>query len=133
MGKYDDIMELPHHRSHYRTPMSIENRAAQFAPFAALSGHDEAIAETSRLTNARIELTNEEKLEIARLIKDSYSSQESVSITYFIPDKAKAGGSYAAIRGRISKVDEYDHLVTLDNGIVLPMDNIKSIICKIEL
>lgn len=127
MGKYDDIIDLPHYRSPYRPPMPMENRAAQFAPFAALSGHDDAITETSRLTNARMELTNEEKIRMSKIIKEAYSSQKKVSITYFMPDKAKNGGSYVTTIGRISKVNELDHLIILDCALVLPFDDIYSI------
>lgn len=127
MSRYDDIINLPHYRSKYRMPMPLEHRAAQFAPFAALSGHDTAISETSRLTNKRIELTNEEKLNISNIINESHFRQEKVKISYFIPDKTKPGGSYDALKGLIVKVDEIDHFITLDNGQVLQMDDIISI------
>lgn len=127
MGKYDDIIDLPHYRSPYRAPMPIENRAAQFAPFAALSGHEEAISEITRLTNKQIELSNEEKLKISEKIRNAHSSHATVTIKYFIPDKAKTGGTYASIMGRISKVDEIEHLIILDKGLAIPMGDIYSI------
>ena len=127
MGKYDDIIDLPHHRSAFRTPMPMENRAAQFAPFAALSGHDDAISETSRLTTERVELSDSEKEEISKIIREASSSRKKVSITYFIPDKVKAGGSYATTSGRIVKIEEIDHLIILDHGLSLPLENILSI------
>lgn len=127
MGKYDDIIGLPHFRSPYRTPMPMENRAAQFAPFAALSGHDEAIAETSRFTDHHIDLTDEEKLLVSKIIQEAYSSQKFVAITYFVPDKSKTGGAYTSVEGQIYKIDETEHRITLDNGLVIPMDNIYSI------
>lgn len=127
MGKYDDIINMPHHRSTFRTPMPVENRAAQFAPFAALSGHEEAISETSRLTNFRIELDNAEKLKISDNIRKAHARQEAVTITYFIPDKTKTGGSYASLFSRISKIDEIEHLIVLQNGFVIPIEDIYSI------
>ena len=125
MGKYDDIIDLPHYRSPHRTPMPMENRGAQFAPFAALSGHDEAISETSRLTEGFAEPSDEEKFEISKTIREAYSNRNCMKIIHFIPDKSKGGGSYATSVGHISKVDEIDRLVILDNGLIIRMDYIK--------
>ena len=124
MGKYDDIINLPHHRSPYRTPMPIENRAAQFAPFAALSGHEEAISETSRLTTKRIELTNEEKIELSKNIAEAFSARHPVTITYFIPDSHKEGGRYSTTTGIIIKIDETDKTLTLSSGLTLLLSNL---------
>lgn len=127
MGKYDDIINFRHYRSPYRTPMPIENRAAQFAPFAALSGHDEAISEISRLTSTKIELTDEEKIEISKIIKEAHYNGHIVTITYFIPDNTKSGGGYTTTTGRISKVDKLGRQLILEKGFVILMDHIYSI------
>lgn len=127
MGRYDDIIELPHHRSQWREPMPVENRAAQFAPFAALSGHDEAIAETGRITNAKIELANEEKLMIERALKKALENHARVTITYFLADGRKTGGSYQQKTGVIKKIDEYEKTVTLSDGSKLKMEDLLSV------
>ena len=124
MGKYDDIIHLPHYKSPYRKPMSIENRAAQFSPFAALSGHEEAISETSRLTAKYIELTNEEKIELSNNITEAFSARRPVTITYFIPDSHKEGGRYSTTTGTIIKVDETDKTLTLDSGLTLQLSHL---------
>lgn len=127
MENYEDIIELPHYRSPFRTPMPIENRAAQFAPFAALTGHDDAISETARLTDVRIELSNEEKLEISKKIQEAYADDKTVAITYFVPDKTKTGGTYTTTIARISKIIEADALLTLDTGAIIPICSIYEI------
>lgn len=127
MENYDEIINLPHYRSPHRTPMPMENRAAQFAPFAALAGHDEALSETSRLTARRIELTNEEKVKLSKQISSAFEIGKRVKVIYFVPDKAKTGGSYAAVYGIISKIDRIDRTILLDNGTLIPIDNICSV------
>lgn len=116
MGKYDDIIDLPHYRSKFRTPMSMENRAAQFAPFAALSGHEEAISETARLTDRKIELTDSEKIKISGIIQQAYNNGSLLRITYFCEDKFKRGGTYKSIRGRISVIDDIEHVLIFKGG-----------------
>lgn len=127
MGRYDDIIELPHHRSQYRTPMPVENRSAQFAPFAALSGHDDAIDETARITDIKIELTNEEKLEIEQALRRSLENKSCVAITYFSPDNKKTGGCYRHITSVVKKIDEYDKTITLTDGTTLHLENLTSV------
>ena len=93
MNKYEDIINLPHHVSKTRKPMSLYNRAAQFAPFAALTGYDDAIKETSRITEQRIELSEELKNMLnqkIKLISENIKLQPKVSITYFVPDNKKS-------------------------------------------
>ena len=115
MSKYDDIINLPHHVSKNRTPMSMENRAAQFAPFAALTGHDEALAETARLTTPKKLLSDDEMAsltrELARVI-EQVPEQEEYTFVYFVPDTQKDGVTRA---------------LTLSDGRVLLIDNILSI------
>ncbi|MCH5234621.1 MAG: YolD-like family protein [Muribaculaceae bacterium] len=129
MGKYDDIINMPHHVSDYHKPLPMANRAAQFAPFAALSGHDDAIAETVRLTESFKEPTDDEKLLISRKILFAMKNDSQIRITYFIPDKIKEGGSYKMIQGFIKKWDEFDKHLILKEGTIIPVD----FICDIEI
>ena len=123
-NRYDDIIGLPHHRSQNRPPMPIENRAAQFAPFAALSGHDEAIEETARLTTSKIEITEEEKSEIARLLDFSLTRSLAVKISYFVKDQNKNGGEYNEVESTVSKIDSFDKIIILENGLQIDLDDI---------
>ena len=118
MGKYDDIINLPHHVSDYHKPMPMENRAAQFAPFAALSGHDEAIAETMRLTESFKEISEDEKELLSRKLNYALENNSIVEITFFIPDKTKTGGHYKRVAGRIKKLEEYNTLILWDGSII---------------
>ena len=127
MGKYDDIINLAHHVSRFHRPMSMENRAAQFAPFAALNGHDEAIAETARRPEEKIELSDDEKNLISRKLIDAIERKARVSIIYFVPDKSKAGGSYRSITGTIKKWDDYEQILIFDNGNTVSIESISEI------
>ena len=127
MGKYDDIINLPHHVSDYHRPMSMRNRAAQFAPFAALSGHDDAIAETIRETEPFKDLTDEEKDILSGKLLYAIENRSKVTVTYFVPDKTKKGGAYERITGRIKKWDEYDGCISLYDGKVIPIKYISEI------
>ena len=117
--KYDDIIHLPHHRSRKHTPMPLIDRAAQFSPFAALTGHDAAIKETERLTDRKIEL---DEYEIAALdnilqqIRERLEKQPEITITYFQPDVRKAGGEYITVIGRVKKFDEYTKSLIMEDG-----------------
>ena len=93
MGKYDAIIDHPHHVSKVHPQMSMINRAAQFSSFAALTGYDDQIAETARMTDRRIELTEAEEAEISKALGQLMKGDE-VEITFFVPDKKKAGGRY---------------------------------------
>ena len=108
MSRYDDIINLPHHVSKTRTPMSMENRAAQFAPFAALSGHYEAINETARRTSSKIELSEGELAYLTKRLDYALQLQSPVTVTYFQPDSHKKGGQYVTVEGIIKKIDEYE-------------------------
>lgn len=127
MGRYDDIIGLPHHVSRTRTPMSMENRAAQFAPFAALTGHDAAIAETSRLTFEKPELSAEEHDKLSRRLVYAIEKDATIRITYFQPDSLKQGGRYCQTEGRIKKIDEIDGLIILQDKQSIPLDCVISI------
>lgn len=127
MSRYDDIINLPHHVSKTRTLMSMENRAAQFAPFAALTGHDAAIAETARLTSEKPELSAEEHDKLSRRLVYAIEKDAIIRITYFQPDSLKQGGSYCQTEGRVKKIDEFDGLIILCDKQSIPLDNVMSI------
>lgn len=116
---YDDIIHLPHHVSTTRPRMPIANRAAQFAPFAALSGYDAAVKETARLTDQQTQL-GESELAILnsklQMLADHLAEQPEVAITYFQPDEKKAGGAYVIATGRVKKVDDFEGVIVLTSG-----------------
>ena len=125
--RYDDIINLPHHVSQKHAPMARADRAAQFAPYAALTGYDAVIRETGRLTDARIE-PDEEALTALnmkfRLLMDAMGDAPEITLLVFRPDARKAGGAYLSVTGRVRKVDEYARLMTLQDGTKIPMDDI---------
>ena len=127
---YDDIIDLPHHVSKKHPPMSPLNRAAQFSPFAALTGHGDAVRETERLTDPFVELDEDRKEQLnrrLRLIREHPDQNPECEITYFRPDEKKEGGAYVTLRGRIEKIDEYRRQILFTDGQVLPIDQIFSI------
>ena len=129
-NKYSDIIDLPHKQSFKRPQMSRIDRAAQFAPFAALTGYDDAIKETGRLTDKKIEMSDEELnvLNVKfQLLSDSLGEDNEVVFTYFKPDKSKAGGFYETASGVVKKLDDYERLIVLQDGTRIPMDDIYSI------
>ena len=129
-GKYDDIIDLPHHVSYSHARMSRTDRAAQFAPFAALTGYEAAVQETARLTEGQKELDEtalavlNEKL---RLLSELLEDRPPIAIIYFRPDERKAGGAYITVNGIVKAVDEYAHAVTMEDGTVIPMRHIREI------
>lgn len=123
---YEDIIDLPHHQSARHPQMPLQNRAAQFAPFAALTGHDEAIRETARLTDRRVELDEYEKQELdrkLRLVLQQPCAQE-VTITWFVPDAKKEGGAYAQTTGAVKKLDRAENALVLTDGRRIPVEDI---------
>ena len=119
MGKYDDIIDLPHHISATRPRMPMIDRAAQFMPFRALTGYEDAVHETSRLTDERVELTEDEKALLdAKLqrLADRLDSHPQVTLTWFQPDKRKAGGAYVTTTGRLKKIDDFEGVLLLASG-----------------
>lgn len=128
--KYDDIINLPHHVSANRPHMSMIDRAAQFSPFAALTGYEEAVKETERLTEQKINL-NETEIQLLNdklhFIQENLQSKPTVSITFFAPDSRKSGGSYTTVTGTVKRIDTYDQSVIMTDGNILPIKNILQI------
>ena len=130
MENYDDIINLPHHRSRERNPMSFHDRAAQFNPFAALTGHEEAIKETARLTEEKIVLDESavEKInEILYDISQHLDEKRKVAITYFKQDAHKEGGAYLTDVGTVKKVEVNEGVVVMDSGVRIFMGEIGKI------
>lgn len=128
--KYDDIINLPHHVSKRHPRMSLYNRAAQFSPFAALTGHDAAIRESARLTDSFIELDDDRKEQLNKqlqFIRENLEQRPECDVTYFRPDEKKNGGSYVTIHGRIKKIDEYEHRIIFTDNTALPIERLFSI------
>ena len=130
MKGYEDIINLPHHISPTRQQMPMSDRAAQFSPFAALTGYDAAIKETGRLTDERIELDEEALTALDmkyQLLMDTFDDAPEVTITYFQPDERKAGGKYITATSAVKKVDDFERRITMQNGTKIPMDDVLSI------
>lgn len=128
--RYEDIINLPHHVSTKRPHMSALDRAAQFSPFAALTGHAAAIKESARMTEAYVELDGDQKEELDRSLQEirmHISKRPQVRITYFVEDEKKAGGAYVTVEGRVKKLDEYAHTVVFEDGSYVTMQSIYTI------
>lgn len=137
--RYDDMLDLPHHQSSTRPHMSISNRAAQFSPFAALTGYEGEIRETVRLTDEKMELSDREKERLdkkLRALSGHLEQRPAVSITYFVPDARKVGRSYVTDTGIIKRVDPIGQKVIfyaenkISDGRSIPMDTIVEIDCE---
>ncbi len=130
MGKYDDILHLSRPVSRTHPPMPRAERAAQFSSFAALTGYEEIVAESARLTDARVELGHDalEALdERLRAIAAAIADEPEAEIRFFVPDEKKAGGRYETVRGRVKKIDEYASVLLLADGKKIPLCDIVSI------
>lgn len=118
---YNDIIDLPHHVSTKHPPMTAIDRAAQFSPFAALTGYDSAIKEIARLTDERVELDESTKDALSdrlQIITDRIKEHPEVSITFFQPDAKQNGGTYITAVGSVKKIDEYERVVVMADGTV---------------
>ena len=127
---YDEFLNLPHHVSSDLPHMSMQNRAAQFAPFAALIGYDALIRETARLTDQRIDLDESVKAELnekLRLLLELLPQQPEVTITYFLPDNRKAGGAYKTTSGIVRKYLRSENLLVMIDGSQIPIDAIAAL------
>lgn len=126
-GPYDDIINLPHPTSIKHPRMSIQNRAAIFSPFAALSGHAGAIAETARLTERRMELDEDTKAELDRrqaILLEHIREQPEITVTCFQPDELKEGGAYLTTTGRLKKIDPIERTLVLLGGIRIQLEDV---------
>ena len=128
--KYDDIINLPCPTSRNHPRMPLEDRAAQFAPFAALTGHEAAIKETARLTDEK-EILSDEIISILNdklnVIAKNLGTEQTVQITYFVPDEKKSGGAYVTHSGIVRKLDLYEHILIMTDGTVIPIGQISKI------
>ena len=126
-NNYDDIINLPHHTSGTRPKMSMHDRAAQFSPFAALTGHDAALEETARLTDTRIELDECEKEILNEKLMMISDGTQVVTVTWFKPDERKFGGAYVNVTDTVKKIDVYSREIIMSNGERIPVDEIYDI------
>jgi len=127
MSRYDDIIDLEHHVSKTRPRMSMTERAAQFSPFAALTGFGAVIDEAARLTETRIELDETARSELdARLrrMNERIVERPAAAITYFLPDEKKAGGAYVTAVGRVKRIDPIEGKVFMESGETIPIGEI---------
>lgn len=124
---YEDIIHLPHHVSTKHPQMALIDRAAQFSPFAALTGHGAAIQETARLTDKRIELDENQKEQLdfqMQILQQKLSEQPQIIVTYFCPDEKKSGGAYKNTSGIVKKIDSYQQEIVLLDGRHIPISDI---------
>ena len=133
-SQYADIINLPHHVSKKRPQMNLIDRAASFAPFAALTGYDDAVKETARLTDTKLELdenTKEILNDKLQIVLEMNSDDLPVSITYFVPDKKKAGGAYVVKTGVIKRYDEYERQIIFTDKSSVSIDDVIEIECEV--
>lgn len=127
---YEDIIHLPHHISANRSRMSVSDRAAQFSPFAALTGHNEAVMETQRLTEEKRELDENQKViinEKLQMVAEKISEHPDIIITYFEPDSKKSGGACRQLCGKVKKIDEIENCIWMMDGTRILMNDIYDI------
>lgn len=133
MHRYDDIIMLPRHVSKTHPPMPAADRAAQFAPFAALTGHYDAVKEAARFTEERVELDESCKAVLDGKLQDirrRLGEEPAVTVTYFVPDERKSGGSYETAAGCVRKIDEYERVLVLTDGTRIPVSELLEIELK---
>ena len=129
-GSYDDILYRSRPVSQKHPPMSRADRAAQFSPFAALTGYEAAVKETARLSQGKIELSDEEKESIDRVLQALYANlqdQPPVIVTYFLPDQKKAGGAYVTVTGALKRIDLLERRLIFTDGTLIPIDAISQL------
>ena len=134
----DDIIRLPHHISRNHPQMPLRDRAAQFAPFAALTGCEAAAGETARLTAERRELDAQEAEELNRRLSALIAhlpERPEVTIEYFVPAERKSGGAYVSVTGRVRHISVSEKVLVMEDGTEIPMEDIVSmtgeIFCRI--
>ena len=127
---YADIIDLPHHVSRNHPQMSMHDRAAQFAPFAALTGYGVVVDEVGRLTESRFEPDEQEIAELNRrlnMLASKLPEHPTVTITYFVPDKRKSGGKYRTVTGTVKKISDADRLIVMGDGGTIPIESIAAL------
>ena len=132
--KYDDIIKLPHHVSPRRAGMTMHDRAAQFSPFSALTGYENVIAESERLTDTKTELADSAVEQIDEklcILAENIKIHPTVTVTYFEPDRHKTGGQYVTVTGQVKRVDSYEQELLLTDGRAIPMEAIRCIQCDL--
>lgn len=125
--RYDDILNLPHPVSGKHPRMPVSSRAAQFSPFAALTGYDAAIRETARLTDRKTELDDGAKAILdlkQQILTDTLPAKPHVTVTYFLADERKSGGAYVSVSGKLKKIDPVARQLVLTDGTVIPLDDV---------
>lgn len=125
--KYSDIINFPHPSPRTRPRMPRADRAAQFAPFAALTGYDDAITEAGRLTSSKIELDEDELARLDRALAyltEHQSEHPPVTVIYFVPDEKKAGGAYVSREGEFKAADRDRRLILLTDGSMIPISEV---------
>lgn len=129
---YEDIIHLTHHVSPKRLQMPLRDRAAQFAPFAALTGHEEAVKETARLTETKIQLDENEIQLLDQKLQylEAQSIQPVIEVMYFVPDERKSGGTYVELQGRIKRIDRYNHRLQMEDETTIPIEDVLKIEIK---
>lgn len=131
--EYEDILYLPHHVSKARARMSPGDRAAQFSPFAALTGYDAAVAETARLTCDRVELSEDARMELNDTLNDlarRLGEAPRAAVTHFVPDERKAGGSYVVTEGVVRRINSQEGYLILGDGLTVAFRDVLSIVQK---
>ena len=129
-NKYDDMIYLPNPTPTCKPRMSLHDRAAQFSPFAALTGYEDAVEETARLTDTRLELSEDMKTilnEKMQMIVDNLDSEPIVTITYFVPDKKKEGGVYVDVTGIVKEINEYERCIVMTDKKKVPIEQVRAI------
>ncbi|MCR5114787.1 MAG: YolD-like family protein [Bacteroidales bacterium] len=127
MNEYDDIIDHPHYEPKRHPRMSMHNRAAQFAPFAALTGYDAAINETARLTDTQLELEeydNQRLQDILMRLAAQVAKRPAITVIYFKPDERKAGGAYHTLTGNLKTIDEATHSLVMADGTRIPLGSV---------
>ncbi len=128
--RYDDIIDLPRHVSTSHQHMAVSDRAAQFSPFAALTGYESAVQETARLTNQKVELDENSKEALNKkfmLVQEKRKEHPAVTVTYFVPDDRKDGGSYENAEGRVKKIQDFEGVLIFMDGTRIPLEDIVEI------
>ncbi|MCI8605871.1 MAG: YolD-like family protein [Hungatella sp.] len=131
-GKYEDMLDLPHHVSSVHPQMALSDRAAQFAPFAALTGYGDAIRETARLTDDFVWLDEDNRGSLdgkLRVLQEHIKERPEVTVTFFRPDGRKTGGAYETVTGNLKKIDTFARKLVMADGTAVLMEYVIQMEC----